>query len=398
MDTAILRTGRHIPSRGFLGKDGDGSSMAAAAVWVTDVQGTPDDNTVQRLPELSATLLPREIGGTRVEAAGEIFGTYFYREGGDRDLRGRSYGEISRTFSFYPSVTAAPFLFLDLLGSTTTSGKNGDDEGGRVVPGGGMRAAADIRREFAGGTRPAYLHSLTPNVTFRWVPSVDQGRIPLTDEWARVGPQTQFTFSLDQRVIRLGGGTGPFELASLSLEWAYDVSGKRAAGGSPYLDPLSPYVRVLRDQIDLAAGRIGRERLASSDLFARFKIRPMERWSFNGETLFGFTDRAFTTVAVGADWKKNKDNHLLLEYRSSRDLSEDIHAVLAYRPVPLVGVGNETNYSLKNRELTDGSVTLTIYPRSDCWSVGVAGGRRSKPDEKYYKLFFTLKGIGTLGN
>lgn len=50
VDADILRTGRHIPSRGFAGRDENGISTAFSAVWVNDVQGTPDGNTVHRLP------------------------------------------------------------------------------------------------------------------------------------------------------------------------------------------------------------------------------------------------------------------------------------------------------------------------------------------------------------
>jgi hypothetical protein len=257
---------------------------------------------------------------------------------------------------------------------------------------------ADFRRDFDRADGRRLIHLLQPDLSFRWVPSVDQKDIPLTDQWARVGSQTQFTFSVNQRLLRVVEGGGPFELASLSVEWAVDVSGKKTAGGSPYLDPLSPYVRALRDQIDLAAGRIAREREAASDVLARFRVKPTERWSFNGETLFGIAGRNFTTASVGAEWSRDKENRALLEYRASRDLSEDIHGLLAFRPLQLLGIRNDVNYSVKNGELTDGSVTLTIYPRSDCWSIGLMAGRRTRPDVSTFKLLFSLKGIGTLGN
>ena len=398
VDADILRTGRHVPSRGFAGREGAGSSQAVSAVWVSDMQGTPDDNTVQRLPEVSANLMPMEFGRTGIELAGDVNATYFYRRAGDREARGRSYSEISRTFFPYHSVSATPFLSLDVLGSTPASGKDGTETGWRVVPGGGVRMEADFRRDFDRGKSGRYLHLLQPNLSFRWIPSVEQNDIPLTDQWARIGSQTQFAFLVDQRILRISDGGSPYDLASLSLEWAVDVSGKKSSGGSPYVDPLSPYVRALRDQIDVAAGRIGREREASSDLFARFRFHPAERWSFSGEALYGISGRTFTTASIGAEWKKNKENDILLEYRSSRDLAEDIHGVVAIRPFQLLGVRNEVNYSLKNGELTDGSVALTIYPRSDCWSVGVMGGKRTKPDETSFKLYFSLKGIGTLGN
>ncbi|MDA8122779.1 MAG: LPS assembly protein LptD [Deltaproteobacteria bacterium] len=398
VDDDILRTGRHIPSRGFAGREGRDSSLALSAVWVNDVQGTPDDNTVQRLPELSATFLLGEIGKTGIEASGDVNATYFYRRVEDRNLRGKVYSEISRTVPLYTSVTATPYVSLVALGSVPVRDGNGAQKSGSVIPGGGVRMEANFRRDFDRGGGRRLVHLLQPELSFRWVPSVDQKDIPLTDQWARIGSQKQFTFSLSQRLLRVADTGSPYDLASLSLEWAMDVRGKRSAGESPYLDPLSPYVRALRDQIDLATGRIAREREAASDVLASLQVNPAERWIFSGEALYGVDNRNFTTAAVGMEWKKNKENRALLEYRSSRDLSEDVHGLVAFRPFQLIGFENDVKYSIRNRELTEGLASFNIYPRSDCWSIGLMAGRRANPDESTFKVFFSLKGIGTIGN
>ncbi len=398
VDEDILRTGRHVASRGFAGTDETRIPYAISVVWVNDIQSPSHDNTVQRLPEYTATFLPYPIGKTGIETSGDINATYFYRRSGDRDLRGRGYTEIFRTFSLYHSVTMTPFLSLDMLGAYPVSGEDGTRKSGRVLPGGGLRMEADFRRDFDRGEGKRLIHLLQPDVSFRWVPTLDQKDIPLTDQWARVASQTQFTFSVNQRLLGVFEGGGPFELASLSVEWALDVGGKKPASDSPYLDPLSPYVRTLRDQIDLAGGQLNRETKAASDLFARFRVRPAEHWSFTGETLYGVETRDLTTAGVGAEWNRDKENQVLIEYRTSRALSEDIYGFLAVRPIHLLGLRSNVNYSLKKGELTDGSVTFTIYPRSDCWSVGFEAGRRAIPKENTYKLLFSLKGIGTVGN
>jgi hypothetical protein len=64
----------------------------------------------------------------------------------------------------------------------------------------------------------------------------------------------------------------------------------------------------------------------------------------------------------------------------------------------VLGFKTNVNYSVRNEELTEGTATFTLYPRSDCWSVGLEAGRKTKPDESSYKLLFSLKGIGTIGN
>ena len=396
VDEDILRTGRHVPSRGFLAFGADRSVEAVSATYVKDVQGTPDDNTVQRLPDASMTFLPRRIGGTAIEAGGDLNGTYFHRQGGDREFRGRGYGEVSRTFTLYPSVTLTPYVSVDLLGSYPASGDTGFEKAERVLPVAGGKLEADFRRTYERGPGARLVHSVQTHTSFRWIPQKDQGDIPLTDEWSRIGDQRQIAFSVTQWLMRVDNVTGPYELAFFAVEWALDV-GERTSTGSPYIDPLSPFVRSLRDQIDLAAGRPTGLREATSDVYARLRVRPAPKWTLSGETLYDAEDERFTAAAIGGEWRQSEERRVLAEYRRTRELAEEIHGLVAVRPFRTLGVKTDVNYSLRNDELIEGTATLTLYPRSDCWSVGLVGSRKTKPDETSYKVLFSLKGIGGIG-
>jgi LPS-assembly protein len=260
VDEDILRTGRHVPSRGYIAWKGSNYSHALSVDWVKDLQGIPDDNTVQRLPEYTATVLPRSLGRTGLDARGELQATYFYRRDGNREGRGRGSASLSRAFPLIPSVFFTPYLSLDFLGSVPTSDNTGARNAGRVVPYGGASLGMDVRREFGGKGERRLVHVITPGVGFRFVPDIDQTDISITDMWGRVGQQRQFLLSLYQRLIRVDK-SGPSEVAVLELSWAYEL-GDRERTGSPYVDPLSPFVRTLRDQktrsIWLPAGMYGR--------------------------------------------------------------------------------------------------------------------------------------------
>ncbi|NJD61310.1 MAG: LPS-assembly protein LptD [Deltaproteobacteria bacterium] len=392
----ILRTGRNIPSRGFLSYGGDRSVAAMSAVFVKGTQGTFDDNAVQRLPEASITILPAGVGGSSIDASAEMSAAYFYRSLGERDLRGRGSAEVSRTFTLYPSVTATPFLFADFLGSYPVSEPGGAGNAGRILPGGGARIEADFGRTFRKRDGTSLLHVVQTSTSFRWIPSTNQEDIPVTDAWSRVGEQQQFTFSVTQRLLRVDRPTGPFELASLVVEWALDVGG-RDPTGSPYIDPMAPFVRSLRDEIDLAAGRTTGRRDAASDVYTRFQVRPGSKWLLKGEMLFQADEGRFTTASVGGEWKESEESRALLEYRNSRGLNEDIHALFAFRLHRFLGIKTDLNYSLKNEQLVQGAATFTLHPKSECWSVGLETSRKTKPDETSYKLLFSLKGMGGTG-
>lgn len=394
VDEDILRTAQNVPSRGFTAWRGSNDSHALSVTWVEDVQGTPDDNTVQRLPQYSATILPRPLGETGVAAGGDLQATYFYRRAGDREARGRGSVDFSRPITLYPAVFFTPYFSVDFLGAVPTSDSTGTQTAGRVVPYGGANLELDFRREFlrSGGTR--FVHIITPGAGFRWVPGVEQADIPVTDMWDRVIEQRQFLFSLYQRVLR-ADERGPSEIATLELSWALEMAERNAP--APYVDPLSPFVRTLRREIDLAVGGEDEHVSRSSDLFARFRVIPARQWSLFGESLFDPGDSLFTMARVGGQWRKNELNRVLLEYRVTRDLAEDVHALVNFRPFRLVGLQTTADYSLQNGNLTEGSATLTLYPRSECWSVGFKVDQTTRPNETSFRLMFSLSGIGTVG-
>jgi len=396
VDEDILRTARYVPSRGFGAWKGSGDSQALSVVWVEDLQGTPDDNTVQRLPEYTGTMLPISLGKSGIAVGGEAQATYFYRREGDQQVRGRGDVEISRAFPLYPSVFFTPFLSLDFLGSAPTKDETGTQNGGRVVPNAGATLELDFRGEFRGKEDRQLVHIISPVVEFRWVPDVDQSEIPIYDMWDRVRPQQQVLLSLYQRLLRIGGRGGPSEVANLELSWAYEA-GDRDPSESPYVDPLSPFVRTLRDQIDIAIGGQKREELRSSDIYGRLGVVPAPHWRLFGEVLFDPSEDQVTTAWVGGEWRADEKNRVLLEFRSTRTLSEDVHAVAKFRPLRLMGLETSANYSIKNGELTEGQAKVTLYPRSECWSVGFVVNRSTRPDETSFRLNFGLSGIGTIG-
>ncbi len=398
VDPDILRTARAVASRGFVADRTTHGSQALAVDWVQDHQGTPEDNVVQRLPEYSASLLPRTLGATGVGAGADVHAVYFYRSAGNRELRARGFATLSRAFTLYPSVALTPYVAADVLGSHTTSDWTGagTSDGGRAVPVGGGDLTGAWRRTFERGAGVRLVHTVAPSFGFRWIPDVDQSEIPLTDQWSRVRPQRQVTASLAQRLTRIVPGRGPAEVAVLELEWAYDFR-KSAKRISPYVDPLQPFVRTLRDQIDLAIGRQTESVEPASDVYARLRLSPGARWNVTGEALFDPVARDLTTASVGAEWIRNKENRVLLSYGATRSLAEDVTGILAIRPIRFLGFRGEGGYSLRNRRLSDSTLTLTTYPRSDCWSIGVVYHRKTLPAESSVKLMFALKGIGEFG-
>jgi hypothetical protein len=193
------------------------------------------------------------------------------------------------------------------------------------------------------------------------------------------------------------GTAAPKEILSFDIEWAYDLD-RKDPSGTPYVDPLAPYIRALRDQIDTGAGLPPGQGAAASDVYARMRFAPAERWRFQGEALFEPGENTFTVAAVSGEYKRDEDHRVLAEYRLSRDLAEDVRGTFAWRMLRWLRFQAQVNYSVRNAYLTEGAVGVLVSPRSDCWSVGLTVERKTQPDDTNVKLSLVLKGIGSVGN
>ena len=396
VDNNALVAARYARSEGFLSATGAHSEHALSIVWNKDLQEIPGpDNTAQRVPEYTMTLLPAGIPVAGIDLSGEISATRFQRRDGYDELRARGFGEVSRAIPLYRSFTLVPYLFADVLGTRfEQSPADGPSDRGRFVPGGGATLSADARKDFPGR---ALVHSAGVSAGFRYVPKIRQDELPITDRWSRLAPQSQFLFTLSQRLLGVKEGAAPKEFLSFHIEWAYDLGGNESSG-SPYVDPLAPYVRALRDQVDTGAGRPPEKNNAPSDIYAKVGLNPIERWRFQGEALFDPVETSFTVGAVSAEYKKDEDHRVLAEYRLSRDLAEDVRGTFAWRLLRWLRLQAQGDYSVRNGYLSEGAVGVSVFPRSDCWNIGFTVDRKTQPDDTSVKLTFGLKGIGSVGN
>jgi LPS-assembly protein len=395
VDNNALLWARHARSEGFVSATGAHTEQAVSILWNKDLQEIPGpDNTAQRMPEYTMTLLPGGIPVPGVDLSGEISATRFQRRDGVDELRARGFGEVSRAVPLYRSFTLVPYLFGDVLWTRFEPFAGDRSDRGRFVPGGGATLSADARKDLR---ERGLVHTAGISAGYRYVPKIRQDDLPATDRWSRLAPQSQFLLTLSQRLLGVMDGAAPKEILSFHIEWAYDPGGSEPTA-SPYVDPLAPYVRTLRNQIDTGAGRPPQKINAASDIYATVGLTPFERWRFQGETLFDPVENSFTVGAVSVEYKKDADHRVLAEYRLSRDLAEDVRWVFSWRLLRWLRLRTEADYSMRNGYLSDGSAGFSVFPRSDCWDVGFTVGRKTQPDDTSVSLTFGLKGIGSVGN
>ena len=341
------------------------------------------------------TLLPAGIPVAGIDLSGDISATRFQRRDGYDELRARGFGEVSRAIPLYRSFTLVPYLFADVLGTRfEPSPGEGPSDHGRFVPGGGATLSADARKDIQGS---ALIHSAGVSAGFRYIPKIRQDNLPIIDRWSRLAPQSQFLFTFSQRFLGVQDAAAPKEFLSFHMEWAYDLGGNEPSG-SPYVDPLAPYVRALRDQVDTGAGRSQEKNNASSDIYAKVGVNPIDRWRFQGEALFDPVETTFTVGAVSGEYKEGRRSPAPRRVPAIPGPGGRCSRNIRMAPAALAPPQGAGGVLLEERLPFRGGVGVSVYPRSDCWNVGFTVDRKTQPDDTTIKLTFGLKGIGSVGN
>lgn len=395
----LLRTSRHVASRGFVEDRGENDVRALSFETARETQlpETPG-RTSERLPEATERILPRVLPGgfdLRGDAAAVRItrGTADNTTGADGEYRARAFIELSRPTRLGPYATVTPFAFAEGAASRPTGADNGVAWPWRVVPGAGATLSTSLFREKPRPAGHRYVHSVRPSVSYRWVPAVRQSDLPVSDEWSRLSGRSRFTLDVSQSLHRIGAGEkDPRELLSVEAEWSYDV-GSLKRSDSPYLDPLSPFSVALRDEIDAIAGRDRRARKAS-DILLQGGMHPYPGHALVGEILFDPVERTLTHAAGGYEYGKKGRNRARIEYRTTRGISEEVKGLFSWKVLSFLRLGAEADYSIRTGTLTEGNGQLLYLPKSGCWNLGAVVRRTSLPSDTSVKVVFSLLGLG----
>ena len=253
------------------------------------------------------TLLPSGIPVAGIDLSGEISATRFQRGEGYDELRARGFGEVSRAIPLYRSFTLVPYLFADVLGTRFDRTPAEDPSGrGRFVPGGGATLSADARKDIPGR---GLVHSAGASAGFRYVPEGRPGRYP------RHGPMVASGAPEPVRLHALaaasrGEGGRRAEGAPVVLHRVGLRSRRERAVGEPVRRSARPVRPDAAGPDRHGGGTSPDKNNASSDIYAKVGFNPIERWNFQGETLFDPVESTFSSGAVGGGMRKGRGSQV----------------------------------------------------------------------------------------
>jgi len=330
-----------------------------------------DDETLQRLPEITLTGTDSKIYNTPVYLSSQSSFVNFWRDAGTRgqrlDIRPRLSLPMSPGgyFDFIPSVgPKATFWYID-----------GDPEKSyfdRFI----YDVTADLTTTFVRIYRTdlprlkSLRHTIRPKVTYTYVPEAVQDDLPSFDAVDRVAPMNSMTYSINST-----------------------LTGKLFDGDTPgyfdylYLD-LSQTYNFYEAQRELTSATD--ERKPFSEITGEVIIRPGPLVTATAKGKFDIYENRFNTYDISLAAADSRGDTLNISHRFVRDGSNYLEAFLRGRVSKSVDLTYFKRYSFDEYRSLETSYGIDYTHQ--CWSATVTYTERL--EEKIAYLTFNLLGLG----
>lgn len=365
-------------SKIFLSRAWGKNNLSGQVKYIKDLYG-PNDETLQRLPQVRLAASPRRFGDTPL----------FYGFDGGYDYFWRSEGTKGQRLSLRPTL-AAPFqlgglleispevAFRQRLYSASADEEDFSQKGQIEFT---TRISSSFARVYGveGKSVRRIQHVLAPEITYEYIPRTGQERLPFFDAEDRVGPVHRLRYALTNRLIsRLEPADGAafyHEFLYFRLSQDFDIH-------ESAVDPLNPRDN-LRPFSDVRAELLLRPtRWFYLDMDGRYALQMRESKTSGFTDLraaLGVDDGRGTGFSLGYHYLRDDLEYLDASLRTA--LLHPFHAQVSYRHDLVAARTLETVYDLEYR--------------SQCWSLFLT--LHDRPEETRYLVSFALTGVGRVG-
>lgn len=355
-----------------------------SALYTKDLRETADnDVTLQRLPEFQLDYMRTRIGQTPLYFKFDSTSTYFWRREGLKGERVDARPALSAFFLTGDFLEVEPEVgYRQRLYWTSAEGPGYEHAENYDFS---TRFATRVSRVFDMGSSSGLTkirHSIEPEVTYLFMPNINQDDLPYFDSADRVANKNKAEYALVNRFIGrfIVDGSRPTyrELAYLRLSQSYDIW----------------------------LSRRGRDEKLSSHSFSAIRteliVRPTSKWSVDIDLMYDPHRSKFSKFSAETGARYSDDVGFTAAYRYAEDTtdnaiddgSEYISAGVDLDWVKPVYVKYEYRYDCVDQARLENLISLEY--RSQCWSIFLS--YRDRLDDNEIMLTFVLGGIGAVGH
>ena len=239
-------------------------------------------------------------------------------------------------------------------------------------------------------------HTLEPEISYLYIPSISQGDLPLLDGVDRINRRNLLTYGLTSRLIGKFADGGALahpsptdttirELARLSLMQSFDVSRE--------IEPLQP----------------GRAADHFSDVDIDGRVNPSRALSMRVHLNYDSGNNSFSAARIGffiedPRQPRSQAEGRLLETRTSAGVSyrflagsllQEVDTNFVLRLTDWAGFHYSSRYDVVANRFLDNFFGLRLLSMCDCWALDFAVIDRTNPQEVEARAQLTLVGFGS---
>ncbi len=359
-----------------LTKNWERFSLFGEARYTVDLR-QEDKTTLQNYPLVNFVGLRQPLWGSPFYISMDSSYGYFWRE----------QGELGHRMDLHPRLSLPlRWGFIEItpdLGARETlyRSRNGTEENSsRELWDFKTTLATEASRIFDLGTKKVskLKHLIRPEVTYAYVPEVDQSRIPSYD--VAVPKSNTITYGITQRLIgKVEEGSGKIryhEFVYFKLSQTYD------------------FFEANREVIPGSALR-----QAFGVVNSELKINWLQYVKLENIAIYDTNRSGFLSSYTLADVSDFRGDGLQLEHTWIKGAQDQINGNLRIRLLPSLDASFGTRYSNLDRQTLETAYGL-IY-RHQCWSLDLSYVERpavaGQPAEKKIMVLFSLGGVTSAG-
>jgi LPS-assembly protein len=414
-----LRTANLTNSRVFLTQLWPNYGLQFLVDDTRTLESRITDSRLSRLPTLSLSAFPRHLFGLPIMLETQLSGTYLQRKEMTDSGRADLFPKLSLPWRLLPWATMTPSI-----GFRETAYTNRMDG----IGGGTSRELFEARNEFqarffrgfevGGASVDRVVHLLEPRLSYWFINTVRQQRIPQFDNVDFVSPQNRVTYSLTNRLLaklkEADGSIRTHELLSLSLSQSVNLNRRTRTFSDLFLNALTP------ERIDQAVREVTAKSLGNgfsqvqerrlSNLVADLRASPLQNLAFYGVTAINTERNRVDGVEAGVRVTYPEYGRVDLAHTFIRGGETDgmkgpfgdretsgVIGRLLLTPFKNVAVNFLGRYDPRRNKSLENNVVLTYA--TCCWMVGLHFLNRSQSagiggSENSIEVFFDLLTFG----
>jgi LPS-assembly protein len=384
------RSMRLLRSVLFGGKNWDQYSLLMNTALFNDLSKENNDETIQRLPQISFFAHPQSLWKTPL----------FYDFTSSYNNLWRQSGVNTQRWDFFPSISY-PLRVFDVLkmeshlGGRETLYRPTHDRAdqfdsweSRETFEAGAQVSAEFYRIFHPGEDSKisslfkvnkWMHTVEPKISYQYSPRVNQDNLPAFDEVDRLLYTNEITYGIVQRLVgkrvKEEKEATPFEYARLDIFQSYSL-------GDPY------------ERDSKGEGRYFSN--IQAELWWHFSPFLSAHWDA-GFSPYRGNFETFNFLITGKD---RRNDAIQIEYRYTNNRVEEINLMARVKTIPPLHLFGSIRYNLVDNWKVENVYGLEY--KAQCWTLGFAVEDRGRsPDgtqEKEIKVqvYLQLLNLGLL--